>query len=344
METSVGSGSYTNLSIPYTTKYSNNAKRIRYYAYNTCGTSYSNSVILSVNLYDTILIADTICAGNHYAVYGFDTSIAYTTSGYTIHDTNFNVNRFGCDSTTMLQLYVQPVDSILIMDTICAGNHYTANGFDILTIYTIAGYTINDTTQTVNKNGCDSTTMLQLYVQPVDSILIIDTICSGNHYVANGFNIPTVYRTNLYSINAVNQSYNQNGCDSITLLTLTVLPVDSIYIYDTICAGNHYNAYGFDTLSIYTTTNYMIYDTNRNFNKNACDSITVLQLLIQAVDSIVIMDTICYGSHYASNGFDILSIYTVTAYTIYDTNHNSNINDCDSLTILKLYVQAVDSI
>jgi hypothetical protein len=88
----------------------------------------------------------------------------YTTTGYTVFDTNLNTNQNSCDSFTILQLFILAVDSILIKDSICAGGHYTSMGFDTLTMYTTTAYTIYDTNQSVNQNGCDSTTILQLYV------------------------------------------------------------------------------------------------------------------------------------------------------------------------------------
>jgi hypothetical protein len=311
---------------------------------NQNGCDSTTMLQLYVQAVDSILIIDTICSGGHYANNGFDTLSIYTVTAYTIYDTNQTVNQNGCDSTTMLQLYVQSVDSILIIDTICSGGHYANNGFDTLSIYTVTAYTIYDTNQTVNQNGCDSTTMLQLYVQSVDSILIIDTICSGGHYANNGFDTLSIYTVTAYTIYDTNQTINQNGCDSTTMLQLYVQSVDSILIIDTICSGGHYANNGFDTLSIYTVTAYTIYDTNQTVNQNGCDSTTMLQLYVQSIDSILIIDTICSGGHYANNGFDTLSIYTVTAYTIYDTNQTVNQNDCDSTTMLQLYVQSVDSI
>ena len=83
--------------------------------------------------------------------------------------------------------------------------------------------------------------MLALYVQAVDSIIIYDTICSGKHYTSNGFDTLSKLSTILYTIFDTNQNINHKGCDSITILQLTVWPVDSIFITDTICAGENYN-------------------------------------------------------------------------------------------------------
>jgi len=54
LETTVGGGAYSNITIPYTLALADNGKRIRYYATNGCGTTYSNLVVLSVNGAPTI--------------------------------------------------------------------------------------------------------------------------------------------------------------------------------------------------------------------------------------------------------------------------------------------------
>jgi hypothetical protein len=73
-------------------------------------------------------------------------------------DTNENTNHV--DSITMLSLYVRPVDSLAVTDTICAGVNYNSHGFTHTGVYTMAGYTYLDTNENTNVHGCDSITML----------------------------------------------------------------------------------------------------------------------------------------------------------------------------------------
>ena len=49
METTVGGGSYANLTVPYTVSFADNGKRIRYYATNGCGTTNSNAAAITIN-------------------------------------------------------------------------------------------------------------------------------------------------------------------------------------------------------------------------------------------------------------------------------------------------------
>jgi hypothetical protein len=49
METAVGSGVFVDFAVPYVASYNDNNKKIRTVATNTCGTSYSNEVALTIN-------------------------------------------------------------------------------------------------------------------------------------------------------------------------------------------------------------------------------------------------------------------------------------------------------
>ncbi|VXB35199.1 hypothetical protein FLAVO9R_130053 [Flavobacterium sp. 9R] len=66
LETAVASGTYSNLTVPYTVAFADNGKRIRYYATNTCGTTNSNVVTLTVNAAPTIAAISApavLCSG-----------------------------------------------------------------------------------------------------------------------------------------------------------------------------------------------------------------------------------------------------------------------------------------
>jgi hypothetical protein len=49
LETAVASGTYSDITVPYTVAFADNGKRIRYTATNGCGTTNSNLVVLTVN-------------------------------------------------------------------------------------------------------------------------------------------------------------------------------------------------------------------------------------------------------------------------------------------------------
>jgi uncharacterized protein YjdB len=65
METAAGSGVFVDFATPYTASYRDNNKKIRHKAVNTCGTSYSNEVTLTINPLPVASIAgsNAICVG-----------------------------------------------------------------------------------------------------------------------------------------------------------------------------------------------------------------------------------------------------------------------------------------
>ncbi|MBC5839089.1 PA14 domain-containing protein [Flavobacterium muglaense] len=62
LETGVGSGTFANLTLPYTVAFADNGKKIRYYATNGCGTTNSNEVTIKV---DNLLTAPTVGTRTH---------------------------------------------------------------------------------------------------------------------------------------------------------------------------------------------------------------------------------------------------------------------------------------
>jgi hypothetical protein len=63
LETAVGSGTFSNITVPFTIAFADNGKKIRYTATNSCGTTTSNEVTLTVNDKPTIAAISTL---QHY--------------------------------------------------------------------------------------------------------------------------------------------------------------------------------------------------------------------------------------------------------------------------------------
>ena len=116
--------------------------------------------------------------------------------------------------------------------SICAGANYNENGFNV----SEAG-TYTQTFQTAN--GCDSVVTLNLSVNSVLTNELFATICEGQVYTENNFNVSEagVYTQNLTSV---------NGCDSIVTLTVSVNPVFDTTINATINPGETYSEFGFN--------------------------------------------------------------------------------------------------
>ena len=89
--------------------------------------------------------------------------------------------------------------------------------------------------------NCDSTVVLNLTVNHVDSINIPATVNGGANYNANGFDITPDRSTTtyIYTPTPTHNGTNVKTCDSITTLTLTVRATDSIFLDTAVCDNNY---------------------------------------------------------------------------------------------------------
>jgi hypothetical protein len=159
-------------------------------------------------------------------------------------------------------------------------------------------------------------------------VKLVDTICYGTTYTKNDFNESSAgiyYRT---------VPNNINGCDSTTVLNLTVRPADTVRIVDTICYGETYTKNDFNESSA-----GIYYRTVPNIN--GCDSVTKLTLTVRPkADTVSFSSTICYGGSYTDNNFEITNAINDSVYY----NVNPNIYGCDSVTKLTLTVRSKDTV
>ena len=144
--------------------------------------------------------------------------------------------------------------------TVCYGESYEWNG----TIYSESG----SYTKTLQSAlGCDSIVTLHLTVLPeISATDEVITVCGGDGYLweATG---ETYYASGDYK--AVIQ--NENGCDSMVILHLNVLPAEDVVTNQTICQGESWvwdvtgEAYG----TIIKNTTF-----NSNSDKSSSTSVT----------------------------------------------------------------------
>jgi hypothetical protein len=178
-----------------------------------------------------------------------------------------------------------------ISATICQGQVYTENGFNV----SEAGVY----TQTLTSvNGCDSIVTLSLNVNPTFNTELSANICQGQVYNENGFNVSEagVYTQTLTSANA---------CDSIVTLTLNVNPTFNTEFTATICEGDTYTENNFNEseTGVYTQNLQTI---------NGCDSVITLTLNVLPIFDTTINATICEGETYNENDFNVSEAGTYT--------------------------------
>ncbi len=269
-----------------------------------CDSLVSLTLIVNTN-YEEAITAE-ICADEVFTFHGrdLDSSGIYS-------DTL--VSSSGCDSIVTLTLEVHPVYMDTINAQICDGSSYMFDGQSI----TVAGTYVS---MLQSVNGCDSITTLNLEVLDVLRTDLIETICEGETYNANGFNETA---TGVYSDTLLSTI----GCDSIVTLNLTVLTVATVELNIEICDDEIYVFNG-DTLS----SSGQFIDTISG--SNGCDSIVTVNLVVHPSTASSMSVEICEGESYSFHGtsLDTTGIYHDTLSTIYG---------CDSVVTLDLVVHPV---
>ena len=262
---------------------------------------------------DTVVWNDTICYGETLSV---GDSLLAESGHYEFYTTRAD----GYLTWNIVDLTVWHQMSSTLDATICAGESFIYEGVE----YTQPG-TYPLTLQ--NAFGCDSLVTLTLNVLPqVEDHEEHITICYGETYMwpVNGVTYDAstiVYDTTI----------NANGCYSLNILYLTVLPqlqpiYDSITINDGSAAT--WNGVKYTKSGDYTTT---LYDANE------CPQAAYLHLYISSTS--YLDDAFCQGDiytwqgHYHADGTTPLTFTSAGTYT--DTLADINGNDSICVLILE---------
>ncbi len=261
---------------------------------------------LMVNPIQETLIYEIICEGDSVAIDQF----IYTESGIFV---NAFSNEFGCDSTVILDLTVNPVHDTLLEVVLCEGESFTVGN----SVYSETGVFVENLT---NQFGCDSTVTLVLTVNSVYKTLVDEIICDGDSIVIGS----SVYRNSGVYTNVLNTRF---GCDSTILLNLIVNPLSDTILTKTICQGDSILVGN----SIFKESGIFTEMLNNRFG---CDSVITIDLIVNPVHEININEVICAGDSVAIGQFT----YTQSGIFV---NTFSNEFGCDSTIILDLTVNPV---
>ncbi len=188
-----------------------------------------------------------------------------------------------CPVTDSIVVTVNNPVTVLVDTAICNGGTYTFPDGGTSTS------SIIDTSVLTTVNGCDSTIITNLTVNPTYTADVYDTICSNATYLLPGGNTVSATGTYTDTLNTV------NGCDSIIVTYLTVNSTSATTVLDTICNGNSYTLP--DGSSVTTAGNYPITLSNQY----GCDSVVTTQLtVIQLTLNLSHTDVLCNGGNTGS--------------------------------------------
>lgn len=168
----------------------------------------------------------TICGNEAYVWQGHEhVTIGQLAAGYYIYWDSLTTHE-GCDSVYQLNLTINPSYSFLFDDAICESEAYVWSGHEHVTIGQLAAgsYTFYDSLTTVN--GCDSVVILHLTVHEQYLTTLNQSICLGESYIDNGFNVtPSIAGLSTYQ----RVVPSDLGCDSTIILNLNVNEIQDCY-------------------------------------------------------------------------------------------------------------------
>lgn len=309
-------------------------------------------------------------APSGFESYAWDNGSNSTSATYIVNGTT-SVNCLitsatGCQFTLSGTLSAElgiPTVSTTVYDTICEGDTYTENFFNLPPQWETGTYTFRNTFFNAdNCTGGDVTTTLFLTVLPKYNH-IYEAACQGADYHAHGF-----HYTNLQTGSFIDSIVTMlpTGCDLVTVLHLTVNP--SFYMNDNTLSGPtsvcrhevcsyslqnteglatfHWNlpdgvniiyGQGISTVNLYFTDDAPNPVTLSLTGANGCGSGSIpLSVTHFPTYHIFFQDTLCTGKDYHRYGFDLARQDSTGWYTF--TDRYTTVDGCDSVRILQLLV------
>ncbi|MCB9290171.1 MAG: SprB repeat-containing protein [Lewinellaceae bacterium] len=183
----------------------------------------------------------------------------------------------GCEQAVVLNLAVLGPNPITLINTaICQGEVYSLGG----QVFDQAG---NYQVVLTGQNGCDSilNTTLTIIDAPADTLEV--TLCEDGITFWNGL---VIDQSGIYCDTVSGGA--ANGCDSITCLSVTVLPTDTTFLNETICEGQALSV-GNTILSVEGQYTLAL------VGSDGCDSIIILDLMVSPLIELHLDTALCPG-------------------------------------------------
>lgn len=203
-------------------------------------------------------------------------------------------------------------------DTICQGDDYGAHGLE----YAAENLRVGENRFQLINNDMSEVTDLTIVVNPIYTTRYTGTVCEGERFSGYGFDVVGQTSTTYRRFVA-----NENKCDSIYLLDLSVIPTRHVEVFDSICAGGQFVLNG----QIYRY-NSIAYDTLSS-QVSGCDSITMHYIIFTEEKTLHtdITRAICQGEWYSDGWF-------TQNKAGYYRKTDTSAQGCDSTVTLHLFV------
>ena len=273
--------------------------------------SIVNFTIRHTKAFETT-IDTTICYGTYYEFNGQQ----LTEPGKYVANLKACEMYGECDSIVTLNLSVTTPIITSLNPVICAGGEYYWDGADT-TLATRGTYTRTF----LAANGCDSVVTVTLTVIDPVTVPVAYALPEGGSYT---FGEQVITEAGVYS---KHDESLVTGCDSITELTVTIIPAPVTPLYEAICAGGSYTFAGKEY-----TEPCVVRDTTYAEETHYM-AITELHLTVNPIL------TNNLGAKYINAG-DTYDFYgkTLSETGIYYDTISSLVTGCDSINYINLVV------
>ena len=238
----------------------------------------------------------SICQGEQYLFHGntFSTSGTHKVTGQ---------SAYGCDSTYVLVLKVNPVTTHDTTLTLCHGNSVSVFG----RLYTSGGEYRDTLTA---STGCDSIYRIHIHEYPKFLSADRHSLCQGDTWTWRNRQITEagVYYDSLVS--------TLTGCDSVYQMTVNIRNTHHTTLVKSILSVDYYDFNGTVLTQTGTYYDHLISEVN------GCDSLVELQLTVNPVYDITETHTMCAGETYVWNNQVLTTTgdYTAHLKSVYNTD------------------------
>ena len=259
--------------------------------------------------YDLVIPTHTTHLGDRRICKGdtvFWGPFAIVDPGYVQFDVNASD---GCDSIVSFVVVVVEPAVTQIGRIRCEGSTYLFGDQEL----TESGF-YSHTFQT--DEGCDSIVRLNMRFEPLEPIMVSETICKGDTYIFKDI-VETESGEYSTTINS------PDGCDTTYVVTLSVNEIEPTPESRVICAGGdvEYENEVYDEPGEYVVT---------LSGAGGCDSLINLSITEEQLETHIMAESICKGKVF-DNGY-------ITADEAGTYEYISELGNCDSLIVIELEV------
>jgi hypothetical protein len=238
-------------------------------------------------------VSAAVCIGSSYSFP--DGSTHYSVRTGLVHTSHLQ-SVMGCDSTIVTTVTVIPTNSQNVSVWLCSGSSYTFPDGSIRDTITA---TIVHSSHFQSTAGCDSVIVTTVSALPANIVNVSVSVCSGSGYTfPDGAGQDTITT----AISHTSHLQSANGCDSIIVTQVSVMPLFTQTVSASVCMGATYT---FPDGSTNDNITLAMQQTSKLQNRFGCDSLVVTLLAVNALPKVSINSTksvVCAGSGITLSG------------------------------------------